>query len=84
MLAAMEQRAASLRNSSDPAYWDALALLARLYEEGNQKDLATQKLKSMQDFLAGASRPAPLRPTGRPAKAGCYAVSVSPQNSLSS
>jgi len=23
-----------------------------LYEEGNQKELATQKLKSMQDFLA--------------------------------
>ena len=43
--------------SSDPAYWDALALLARLYEEGNQKELATQKLKSMQDFLAAHPDP---------------------------
>jgi hypothetical protein len=57
LLAGMEQRAASLHRSSNPAYWDALALLARLYEEGNQKDLATQKLKSMQDFLAAHPDP---------------------------
>lgn len=57
LLTAMEQRAAALHSSSDPAYWDALALLARLYEEGNQKDLATQKLKSMQDFLAAHPDP---------------------------
>jgi hypothetical protein len=57
LLTTMEQRAASLHSSSNPAYWDALALLARLYEEGNQKDLATQKLKSMQDFLAAHPDP---------------------------
>jgi hypothetical protein len=51
LLTTMDQRAASVHSSSDPTYWDALALLARLYEEGNQKDLAAQKLKSMQDFL---------------------------------
>jgi hypothetical protein len=52
VLAAMDQRAASLRSGPDPAYWDVLALLTRLYEEGNQKDLATEKLESMRDFLA--------------------------------
>ncbi len=57
LLTVMERRAASLHSSSDPAYWDALTLLARLYEEGNQKDLATQKLKSMQDFLAAHPDP---------------------------
>jgi hypothetical protein len=34
LLNAMEQRAASLHNNSDPAYRDARALLARLHEEG--------------------------------------------------
>jgi hypothetical protein len=52
LLSVMEQRASSLQKQSDPVYWDALATLARLYEEGNQKDLARQKLNSMQDFLA--------------------------------
>jgi len=52
VLATMDQRTASLYSTRDPAYWDALALVTRLYEEGNQKELATQKLKSMQDFLA--------------------------------
>jgi hypothetical protein len=59
MLADMDQRAASLHSSPDPAYWDVLALLTRLYEEGNQKDLANQKLKTMQDFLA--THPDPQR-----------------------
>ncbi len=53
----MEQRAASLQKQSDPVYWDALATLALLYEEGNQKDLATQKLNSMQEFLTTHSDP---------------------------
>jgi hypothetical protein len=57
LLAVMDQRATALHNSSDPTYWDALALLARLYEEGNQKDLATLKLKSMQDFLTAHPDP---------------------------
>ena len=52
VLATMDQRTASLYSTRDPGYWDALALVTRLYEEGNQKELATQKLKSMQDFLA--------------------------------
>jgi tetratricopeptide (TPR) repeat protein len=57
VLAAMDQRAAFLRSSADKAYWDVLALLTRLYEEGNQKDLATEKLKSMRDFLAAHPDP---------------------------
>ena len=52
LLAVMDQRAASLHSDSDPVYWDALAALVRLYEEGNQKDMATQKLDSMQAYLA--------------------------------
>ena len=52
LLAVMDQRAASLHSDSDPVYWEALAALVRLYEEGNRKDMATQKLRSMQDFLA--------------------------------
>jgi hypothetical protein len=51
LLAAMDQRATILRQGSDPIYWDALASLARLYEEGNQNDLASQKLNAMQEFL---------------------------------
>jgi hypothetical protein len=51
-LATMEQRAESLGRLSDPAYWDALAVLARLYEEGNQTELAGQRLNSMQKFLS--------------------------------
>ena len=52
LLAVMEQRAVSLHSGTDPIYWDALATLIRLYEEGKQKDLATQKLNSMQEFVA--------------------------------
>jgi hypothetical protein len=52
LLAVMEQRAVSLHSGTDPIYWDALATLIRLYEEGKQKDLATQKLNSMREFLA--------------------------------
>ena len=57
LLAVMDQRAASLHRDSDlvysdMVYWDALATLVRLYAEGNQKDLATRKLASMQEFLA--------------------------------
>jgi hypothetical protein len=57
LLAVMDQRATALHNSSDPTYWDTLALLARLDEEGNQKDLAARKLKSMQDFLTAHPDP---------------------------
>jgi len=52
VLAAMDQRAALLAGHSDPAYWGTLAVLARLYEEGNQGDSATQKLDSMRRYLA--------------------------------
>jgi hypothetical protein len=58
LLAVMDQRTASLR-SSDPAYWDVLSTLARLYEEGSQKDLANRKLDSMQEFLT--AHPDPTR-----------------------
>ena len=57
LLGTMEQRAASLQKHSDPVYWDALATLAILYEEANQKDLAAQKLSSMQEFLTAHSDP---------------------------
>ncbi len=50
-LAAMDQRAASLARENDPMYWDALAILAHLYEEGDQKESAVQKLDSMQQIL---------------------------------
>jgi hypothetical protein len=59
LLAVMDQRAASLHRGTDPVYWDALTTLARLYEEGKQKELATQKLNSMQEFLA--THPDPRR-----------------------
>ncbi|MBZ5650065.1 MAG: hypothetical protein LAO18_06230 [Acidobacteriia bacterium] len=58
LLAVMDQRTASLR-SSDPAYWDVLSTLARLYEEGSQKDMANRKLDSMQEFLT--AHPDPTR-----------------------
>ncbi len=58
LLAVMDQRTASLR-SSDPAYWDVLTTLARLYEEGSRKDLANRKLDSMQEFLT--AHPDPTR-----------------------
>lgn len=61
LLALMEQRAALLRNDSGPAYWDALAILVRLYEEGNQKQSAVEKLDSMQEFLT--RHPDPQRTT---------------------
>ena len=57
LLAVMDQRATALHSSLDPTYWDTLSLLARLYEEGNQKDLAVLKLKSMQDFLTAHPDP---------------------------
>jgi hypothetical protein len=53
----MEQRASSLQKHSDPVYWDALATLAILYEEADRKDLAAQKLSSMQEFLTAHSDP---------------------------
>jgi hypothetical protein len=52
LLALMDQRAASLQNDSAPAYWDALITLVHLYEEGNQRDSAIQKLDTMQQLLA--------------------------------
>lgn len=57
LLAAMDQRAALLHSTSDPVYWDALAALVRLYQEGNRKNMATKKLRSMEDFLAAHPDP---------------------------
>jgi hypothetical protein len=57
LLKLMDQRATSLHSGSEPVFWDALATLTRLYEEGNQKDRATQRLKSMQEFLAAHPDP---------------------------
>jgi hypothetical protein len=52
LLTLMDERAALLRRDSAPGYWDALAALAHLYAEGNQKDSASRELNSMQEFLA--------------------------------
>jgi hypothetical protein len=57
LLTEMDQRTTSLHSVSDPHHWDALATLARLYEEGNRKDMANQKLKSMQEFLSAHPDP---------------------------
>lgn len=56
LLKRMEERATALRNDTDHpnadlAQWDALATLARLYAEGDQKDLAEQKLDAMRQLL---------------------------------
>jgi hypothetical protein len=57
LLTEMDQRTTSLHSASDPFYWDALAMLVRLYEEGNRKDMANQKLNSMQEFLSAHPDP---------------------------
>lgn len=57
LLAVMDQRVASLHSDSGPVYWNALAALVRLYEEGNRKDMASRKLRAMQDFLAAHPDP---------------------------
>jgi len=51
ILATMDQRAQSLARHSDSDYWDAVAILVSLYEEGNRRDEATRELDSMQRFL---------------------------------
>ena len=50
LLAQMDQRA--MRLQKDPAYWDVLETLARLYLEGKQIEHANQKLNQMEQFLA--------------------------------
>ena len=61
LLSLMDQRTELLASHSDPIYWDALAALVALYEEGNQKESATRKFDSMQQFLA--QHPDPQRTT---------------------
>lgn len=50
LLAQMEQRA--MRMQKDPAYWDVLETLARLYVEGKQTEQLHQKLNQMEQLLA--------------------------------
>ncbi len=52
VLAQMERRAGTLYKSQESASWDALAILARLYAEGGQKELAAQKIEGMRQLLA--------------------------------
>ncbi len=52
VLAQMERRAGTLYKSQESASWDALAILARLYAEGGQKELADQKIEGMRQLLA--------------------------------
>ncbi len=59
LLATMDQRVESLERHSDPGLWEAQVLLFRLYEEGNRRESAAQKLDSMGQFLA--RHPDPLR-----------------------
>jgi hypothetical protein len=57
LLTRMERRAAALDKSREPAYWDALTTLARLYAEGGQKELATRKLEGLRQVLAAQPDP---------------------------
>ena len=52
LLSQMDQRTEPLASHSDPVYLDALGPLVVLYEEGSQKESATRKFDSMQQFLA--------------------------------
>jgi hypothetical protein len=52
VLAQMERRAGTLYKSQESASWDALAILARLYAEGGQQELADQKIEGMRQLLA--------------------------------
>jgi len=52
LLKEMEQRSTFLLNEPDTVQWSALSNLARLYEEGKQKDIASQKLEAMRQLLA--------------------------------
>jgi len=58
-LAQMERRVAALARSREPqpAYWNALATLARLHAEGGQPDLAIQKIAQLQQLLAQQPNP---------------------------
>ena len=60
-LAQMEHRAGPLAKSPDSAYWDAMAILARLYAEGGQIEPASQKITLLQQLLA--QQPDPDRAT---------------------
>jgi hypothetical protein len=57
LLAVMDQRTAALRADRDAVYWDALVALSSLYQEANQKDLATKNLNLMQAYLAAHPDP---------------------------
>lgn len=57
LLAHMERRAVTLYTSREPAYWDALAILARLYAEVGQLELADQKIAGLRQLLAEAPNP---------------------------
>ena len=52
LLGQMEQRA--MRMQKDPAYWDVLETLARLYGEGKQTEQLRQKLNQMEQLLAAS------------------------------
>jgi hypothetical protein len=57
LLAQMERRVDTLEKSREPAYWDALAVMARLYAEGGQKALAGRKIERLRQLLAAQPDP---------------------------
>ena len=70
LLAVMEQRAVSLHSGTDPIYWDALATLIRLYEEGKTERSGDSEAEFDAGVPGHASRPAPFRTTRGFTKAG--------------
>jgi hypothetical protein len=53
----MDRRTAALRADRDVVYFEALMALSSLYQEANQKGLATKNLDLMQEYLAAHPDP---------------------------
>ncbi|HEY6333745.1 MAG TPA: hypothetical protein VI756_30795 [Blastocatellia bacterium] len=51
VLSQVEQAVASMSKGSDPSYWEGLNILASLYLENKQLDLANETLNRMQQLL---------------------------------
>ena len=67
LLTVMDQRADLLARHSDPLYWNVRTTLARLYEEGKQKDLAAKEFRFDGAIPLTASRSAtPESTSGAP------------------
>jgi pentatricopeptide repeat protein len=69
VLRQMEPGVAAIRGETDPAYWDALEMLASLYLDGKQVDLASQTLDRMHQLLVEHPDPDRASALGRLRKA---------------